>query len=195
MELQKIKLTVVIDSHVCNRGIPWDSPNRKAIYAWFTSTALLHYQYKHIFNCIKRVITYNWWTWVVLLIPHCYKTNFLTWWLCCGFGILVAVTTKKDLVAGIYAGSLTVSLHSPGRELQMTSEKKRVEFSHQSHQPRVITVFTERSGQSTLRQPNTLQSPSVTGEFPSQKVSNAENVTIRWHHHEPIVCHTPMTVT
>ena len=190
-----MKLTVVIDSHVCNRGIPWDSPNRKAIYAWFTSTALLHYQYKHIFNCIKRVITYNWWIWVVLLIPHCYKTNFLTWCLFCGFWDFGRCHDQKGPGCRGIRGEFDSLLAQSWARTANDFWKKRVKFSHQSHQPRVITVFTERSGQSTLRQPNTLQSPSVTGEFPSQKVTNAENATIRWHHHEPIVCHTPMTVT
>ena len=31
MELQQIKLTAVIDSHMGNRAIPWDSPNKKKI--------------------------------------------------------------------------------------------------------------------------------------------------------------------
>ena len=33
MKLQQIKLTAVIDSHMGNRGIPWDSPNKKTIYS------------------------------------------------------------------------------------------------------------------------------------------------------------------
>ena len=34
------------------------------------------------------------------------KTSFLTWWLFCGFEILVALATKQDLVAVVYTGSL-----------------------------------------------------------------------------------------
>ena len=44
LELQKIKFTAVIDFQVGNRGIPGESPNRKPIYSWYTSTALLCYQ-------------------------------------------------------------------------------------------------------------------------------------------------------
>ena len=54
------------------------------------------YQNKHIFKCISRVIAYNWWIWVILLIIHCYETSFLTWWLFCGFDILVALATSRD---------------------------------------------------------------------------------------------------
>ena len=44
MEVQKTKLTAVIDSHVGDNGIPEESSDRKSIYLWSTSATLICHQ-------------------------------------------------------------------------------------------------------------------------------------------------------
>ena len=54
IKFQKNNLTVVISSHVDDRGIPHGCPNRKTIYRWCTSVALLSYQKQAGFHLLKK---------------------------------------------------------------------------------------------------------------------------------------------
>ena len=51
--------------------------------------------------------------------------------------------------------------------------------NHQSHNGLLNRLFRRRS-----KKTSKLRVPGVTGEFPAQMASNAENVTIWWRHHE-----------
>ena len=68
----------------------WGIPNTKLKYCQCTSAALLCCKNTHLFNCIRQMITPDWWIWIVLFIPHCYKTSFSSGGCFCAFEILVA---------------------------------------------------------------------------------------------------------
>ena len=57
----------------------------------------LHYfvEKTQLFNCIRRMITHDWWIWIVLFIPLCYKTSFSSGVCFCALEILVALVTKE----------------------------------------------------------------------------------------------------
>ena len=51
--------------------------NTKLKYCQCTSAALLCCENTQLSNCMWQIITHDWWIWMVLLIPHCYKTRLL----------------------------------------------------------------------------------------------------------------------
>ena len=61
--------------------------------------------------------------------------------------------------------------------------------NHQPHNCLYNRVFRRRSEEtSKLRETGLCEGNSPgTGEFPAQKASNAENVSIWWHHHENVL--------
>ena len=94
--------------------LPCDSPSRKSIYSWCTSTALLYYQ-KQAY--IQLYITSNNISMMSSSSPidsKLLQTSFSIWWLFCGSEILVALATKKDLVTVVYAGILIDNAQSMG---------------------------------------------------------------------------------
>ena len=73
----------------------WRIPNTKLKYCQCTSAALLCCKNTQLFNCIRQIITHDWWIWIVLFIPHCYKSSFSSGGCFCAFEILVALATKE----------------------------------------------------------------------------------------------------
>ena len=59
----------------------WGIPNAKLKFCQCTSTALLCCKNTQLWNCIWHMIIHEWWIWMGLLIPRCYKTSFSSWWL------------------------------------------------------------------------------------------------------------------
>ena len=95
MTLSPAKLNLIWTAFVNSRVMTGEPPNTKSKYCQCTSAALLCYPNKQIFNCMWRIITYNWWIWIVPFILHCYKTSLSTWWLFLCIWDLVALATKK----------------------------------------------------------------------------------------------------
>ena len=54
----------------------WGIPNTKLKYCQCTSAALLCCKNTQLFNCIWQIMTHEWWIWIVIFIPRCYKTSF-----------------------------------------------------------------------------------------------------------------------
>ena len=88
----------------CN--ITEETPNTKLKYCLCTSSVLLNYRNEQIFNGIWQMMTYNWCIWIVT------KQNFSTCLLFCGFEVLVALATEKDLTTMVYAGSYQPIFHA-----------------------------------------------------------------------------------
>ena len=88
----------------------WGITNTKLKYCQCTSAALLCCKNTQLFNCIWQILTYEWWIWIVLFIPRCYKTSLSSGGCFCAFEILVALTTKQNLVAVVYMGNLPTTL-------------------------------------------------------------------------------------
>ena len=85
----------------------WGIPNTKLKYCQCTSAALLCCKNTELFNCIWQILTHEWWIWIVLFIPRCYKTSLSSGGCFCAFEILVALATKTDLGTVVYTGSLS----------------------------------------------------------------------------------------
>ena len=97
----------------------WGIPNTKLKYCQCTSASRLCCKNTQLFNCIWQITTHEWWIWIVLFIPHCYKTSFSSGGCFCALEILVALATEQDLVAMVYMGSLT--MFEGGREVSSLS--------------------------------------------------------------------------
>ena len=103
MTLSPAKLNLIWTAAVNSRD-DWGIPNTKPKYCQCTSAALLCCKNTQLFNCIRQIITHHWWIWIVLFIPHCYKTSFSSGGCLCAFEILVVL--NSNLVAVVYMGSL-----------------------------------------------------------------------------------------
>ena len=104
MPLSPAKLNLIWTAVVNSRVMTGESQ----IQSWgIASVHPLHYfvaKNTQLFKCIWQINT--WMIWIVLLMPHCYKTSFSSGGCFCAFEILVALATEQDLVAVLYTGSL-----------------------------------------------------------------------------------------
>ena len=74
----------------------WGIPNTKLKYCQCASAALLCCKNTQLFHCIRHMITHDWWIWIVLFIPHCYKSSFSSGGCFCAFQMLVDLATKEQ---------------------------------------------------------------------------------------------------
>ena len=94
MTLSLAQLNLIWTTAVNSRVMTGESQTQ----SWsIASVHPLHYfvAKTQLFNCIWQIITHDWWIWIVLLIPHCYKTSFSSGGCFCAFEILVALPTKE----------------------------------------------------------------------------------------------------
>ena len=76
MTLSQAKLNPIWTELPLSTHVWWlGNPKHKAevLPVHIRCTTLLQ---KQLFNCIWQIITNEWWIWIVLFIPHCYKTSF-----------------------------------------------------------------------------------------------------------------------
>ena len=105
MTLSQAKLNLIWTATVNSRVMTGESQTQ----SWsIASVHPLHYfvAKTQLFNCIWQILTHEWWIWIVLFIPRCYKTSLSSGGCFCAFEILVALATKTDLGAVVYTGSL-----------------------------------------------------------------------------------------
>ena len=110
MTLSPAKLNLIWTAAVNSRVMTGESQTQSWCIA---SVHPLHYfvAKTQLFNCIRQIITHDWWIWIVLFIPHCYKTSFSSGGCFCAFEILV----QSNLVPVVYTGSLAETLDLNGR--------------------------------------------------------------------------------
>ena len=103
---------------------------------------------------------------------------------------LLTFCEKNPLVAGGFPSRRA----NNAATLQWRHNERNGVENHQPHHCLLNGLFRRRSkktpklGVTGLCEGN---SP-VTDEFPTQRASNAENVSIRWRHHEAFPCHGPL---
>ena len=94
MTLSPAKLNLIWTAAVNSRVMTGESQTQ----SWsIASIHQLHYfvATTQLFNCIWQIITHDWWIWIVIFIPHCYKTRVSSGGCFCAFEILVALATKE----------------------------------------------------------------------------------------------------
>ena len=83
----------------------WGIPNTKLKCCQCTSAALLCCKNTLLFNCTWQIMTHEWWIWIVLFIPRCYQTSFLSGGCFCAF---------NGSGGSMYTGSLNDTMISSG---------------------------------------------------------------------------------
>ena len=109
----------------------------------------------------------------------------LWWW-----GLCLLTIIRKNLWVPTWCHFRGCKQHTP---LQWRHNERDGVSNHQPHDCLLNRLFRRRSNQRKHQSSSSLafvrgihRWPSpVTGEFPAQKASNAEKVSIWWHHHAP----------
>ena len=86
---------------------------------------------------------------------------------------------------------VSLTFYAPLKSLQWRHNGRDGVSNHQPHDCLLNHLFRRKSkNTSKLRVTGLCEGNSpVTGEFPAQMASNAENVSIRWRHHDDMYCY------